>query len=194
MHGRGYSDRVAAGAGRVDEALTEAVVRLRADAATDLFTLASSGWRWSLLAVLAAGLALHGRRLPAAVAWAAAAAGLTWLATAVLKDAFDRPRPAASDADVTALVPLPDSAAMPSGHAATAFAAAAVVAVLHPRAAAPALAVAAVVAYSRVYLGVHWAGDVAAGAALGVAIGLAVASAAPRLPPARAIEAATEPA
>ena len=159
---------------RADEALTEAVARLRFDLATDLFTLASSGWRWSLLAVLAGGLALHGRRVPAAPLWAGAAALLTMVVTNVLKDAFDRPRPPGSDADVTALVPVPDSAAMPSGHASTAFAAAAAVAWFHPRLGVPVFALAALVALSRVYLGVHWAGDVLAGAVLGVAIGLAV--------------------
>ena len=166
---------------RADEALTEAVVRLRFDLATDPFTLASSGWRWSLLAVLAVGLALHDRRFRAAPLWAGAAALLTMVVTSALKDAFDRPRPPGSDADVTALVPVPDSAAMPSGHASTAFAAATVIAWFHPRLRLPAFAFAALVAVSRVYLGVHWAGDVLAGAVLGVAIGLAVGWVAGRL-------------
>jgi undecaprenyl-diphosphatase len=172
---RRYSDRVAGIAGRVDDTVTEAVIRLRFDAATDVFTFASSTWRWSLLVALAVGLALHARRVPAAPLWAGAAALVTSLLTNVLKDAFDRPRPSLSDPDITALASLPDSAAMPSGHAATAFAAAAVVSVFHPRLAVPALATAAIVALSRVYLGVHWAGDVLAGAVLGIAIGLAVA-------------------
>jgi undecaprenyl-diphosphatase len=159
---------------RVDEALTEAVVRLRFEPATDLFTLASSGWRWSLLAALAAGLALHRRRFPAAPLWAGAAALLTMFATNALKDAFDRPRPPGSGADVTALVSVPDSAAMPSGHASTAFAAVTVIAWFHPRLRVPAFAFAALVALSRVYLGVHWVGDVLAGAVLGAAVGLAV--------------------
>jgi undecaprenyl-diphosphatase len=165
---------VAGIAERADEAITEAVVRLRFDAATDVFTLASSGWRWGLLAALAAGVVLHGRRFPAAPLWAGAAALLTMFVTNALKGAFDRPRPSGTDADVTALIPVPDSGAMPSGHASTAFAAATVIAWFHPRLRVPAFALAALVAVSRLYLGVHWAGDVLAGAVLGVAVGLAV--------------------
>jgi undecaprenyl-diphosphatase len=47
------------------------------------------------------------------------------------------------------------------------------VALLHPRLRLPAFGLAALVALSRVYLGVHYWLDIAAGAALGVLIGLA---------------------
>ena len=62
---------------------------------------------------------------------------------------------------------LPSSSSLPSGHAATAFAAAAAVGSFHPRLRVPLYALAAVVALSRVYLGVHFWFDIAAGAALG---------------------------
>lgn len=48
------------------------------------------------------------------------------------KRVFDRPRPPLGDAGITLLVALPDSYSFPSGHATTAFAAAAAVAVLQP--------------------------------------------------------------
>jgi membrane-associated phospholipid phosphatase len=44
-----------------------------------------------------------------------------------------------------------------------------------PRAAAPLLGLAAAVAYSRVYTGVHFPGDVIVGSLIGAAIGRAVA-------------------
>ena len=58
---------------------------------------------------------------------------------------------------------VPAAASFPSGHAATAFAAAVAVALFYPRLGRPLLALAAVVALSRVYLGVHYLLDVAAG-------------------------------
>jgi undecaprenyl-diphosphatase len=59
---------------------------------------------------------------------------------------------------------------MPSGHASTAFAAALAVGLAHPRLRWPLLALAALVALSRVWLGVHYLTDVIAGAALGAAV------------------------
>ena len=50
-----------------------------------------------------------------------------------------------------------------------------------PRWRVPALAVAALVGFSRIYLGVHYMLDVLAGALLGAAIGFLVARAAQRL-------------
>ena len=57
----------------------------------------------------------------------------------------------------------------------TAFAVAAAVALLAPRLRWPVLGLAAVIAFSRVYLGVHFWLDVLVGAALGAAVGLSVA-------------------
>jgi membrane-associated phospholipid phosphatase len=57
----------------------------------------------------------------------------------------------------------------------TAFAVAAAVALLAPRLRWPVLGLAAVIAFSRVYLGVHFWLDVLVGAVLGLAIGLSLA-------------------
>lgn len=62
---------------------------------------------------------------------------------------------------------------MPSGHSASAFAGAVVLAFLVPRAAPYLIALASVMAFSRIYVGVHWPSDVVAGAALGTAVALA---------------------
>ena len=89
----------------------------------------------------------------------------------VFKELFDRARPPVSGIDAVGVIPA--SASFPSGHAATAFAAAVAVGAFYPRLRRPLLGLAAVVALSRVYLGVHYASDVLAGTALGVALGLA---------------------
>ena len=70
------------------------------------------------------------------------------------------------------LVPIPRSHSFPSGHATVSFACATVLSALVPRAAPAFLVLAAAIAYSRLYLGVHWPLDVVAGAALGVATAL----------------------
>ena len=73
------------------------------------------------------------------------------------------------------LVASPGGGSFPSGHAAGSFAFAAFVTMRSPRWAPLALAYAALVAWSRCVLGVHYPSDVVGGAFLGAAIGAAVA-------------------
>jgi undecaprenyl-diphosphatase len=92
------------------------------------------------------------------------------LASAGLKELVGRHRPQ----DSHALVAPPGGSAFPSGHAATSFACAAVLAAAMPRLAAPLFVLAAAIAFSRVYVGVHYPLDVLAGAALGIAVATAL--------------------
>jgi undecaprenyl-diphosphatase len=122
--------------------------------------------------------------------------GAVWLAIGLaLALAWRRPRPfvlvllAVAAADLIAtllklavgesrphephpLVAIPHSSAFPSGHAATAFAGATVLSALVPRFAPAFYVLAAAIAYSRLYVGVHWPLDVLAGAAIGVVTAL----------------------
>lgn len=66
------------------------------------------------------------------------------------------------------LVAIPHSSSFPSGHATMSFACATVLSALAPKAAPAFIVLAAAIAYSRLYVGVHWPLDVAAGAVLGV--------------------------
>jgi undecaprenyl-diphosphatase len=65
-------------------------------------------------------------------------------------------------------------ASFPSGHATTAFALAALLALWYPRWAAGFLALAGLIGLSRVVLGAHFPSDVLAGAALGMGVALIV--------------------
>jgi undecaprenyl-diphosphatase len=68
----------------------------------------------------------------------------------------------------------PPTYSFPSGHAALAFAAATVLSFGVPRLTAAWLGLAVLVAFSRVYIGVHYPLDVACGAVLGIAVGILV--------------------
>jgi undecaprenyl-diphosphatase len=91
-----------------------------------------------------------------------------------LRDWIGRIRPPLVYPEPKPLVHVPHSGAFPSGHSATAFACATVLAWAAPRLAVPAFLLAAAIAWSRVYVGVHWPLDVLGGAALGVLVSTAL--------------------
>lgn len=86
-----------------------------------------------------------------------------------------RPRPVLEGVPLTRQPAVqPRTTSFPSGHSASAFAFAAGVALESPGWGAVLVPVAASVAFSRVYTGVHYPSDVAVGSALGVAAAFAV--------------------
>jgi undecaprenyl-diphosphatase len=92
----------------------------------------------------------------------------------LLKDWIARDRPPLADPDPGPLVSLPATHSFPSGHATVSFACATTLVLAVPRLRAPLYALAALVAFSRVYVGVHYPADVLAGAVLGVGIAIAL--------------------
>lgn len=144
---------------RLDEIAMRHVSRARRGWLTRLFvpytTAGTVGLPW-----LAAGVAV-GRASTVAAALVVAA-----LASGLLKHHWRRRRPDA----VSMLVRYPRTTSFPSGHAATAAAAACVLIVVAPQLAVLWIGMAALMAASRVYVGVHWPTDVAAGIGLGVVL------------------------
>jgi len=134
--------------------------------------LGSYGAVWLALALV---FALLWRR-PTLLVWVGAADLIAYLASAGLRVAIERPRPPLRYPQIETLVSLPHSYSFPSGHASTSFACAVVLAAATPnrRARTLLIALATLIALSRVYAGVHYPLDVIGGAVLGTAIGLAL--------------------
>lgn len=101
------------------------------------------------------------------------AAGIALLANQVLAHLWVRPRPFVSHpASVHLLAMHAADPSFPSDHAAAAFAIAAVLLACHRRLGSVCLLLAALICYARVYAGIHYPGDVAAGALIGLAAAL----------------------
>ena len=91
----------------------------------------------------------------------------------VLKPLIDRARPFVLRPNLSLLVPPPGDASFPSGHTAAAFAVVFALWTAKSPLWRPALVLAAVIAFSRLYLYVHWPTDVLGGILLGAAVGWA---------------------
>ena len=104
----------------------------------------------------------------------------------VLKNIVQRTRPCLDYPHISMLVSIPDSYSFPSGHAASSFACATVLYRCHKKWGIVALVFAAILAFSRIYLFVHYPFDVLAGTVLGILLAVlvcAVLKKAKQLPP-----------
>ena len=166
----------------LDEDAIRTTAELRWRPATGMLVLVSAWWVKGPLLV-AAGWAsdLRHRRVVPLVALAATVSfALAAWTNAIVKALVGRSRPPA-EIGLQAATTVPGSPSFPSGHSMSAFAVATAIALLAPRMRWPVLGLAALIAFSRVYLGVHFWLDVLAGAVLGSAIGALIALAARRL-------------
>jgi undecaprenyl-diphosphatase len=134
---------------------------------TRLSWVMTSGTGWLLFLLLAT--LLDRRR-----GWKAtrAVAPALWLATATvehpIKKWFRRRRPFISLIEAIIVGRKPGSYSFPSGHSAAAFAGALLLSREYPASARGFFGLASLVAFSRIYLGVHYPGDVLSGSLLGM--------------------------
>jgi membrane-associated phospholipid phosphatase len=126
--------------------------------------LGEHGAVWLVVGVAGAGVDRERRR-----SWmrATACVGAAYLISTSIKVAIGRKRPVIED--LPHLMLTPTGLSFPSSHSTSSFAAAQAYGRLLPR--TPLLGAAGAMAFSRLYLGVHYPSDVAAGAALGTVLG-----------------------
>jgi undecaprenyl-diphosphatase len=150
------------------------VVHHRVHALDDVFIgfsrVGGQGLIWLIIAAVAA---LYWKRI-AIFLYVVLADLVAELIAYALRDGIGRDRPPLRFPDPHPLVTVPHSGSFPSGHSATSFACAATLAWLTPLPKTALYLLAALIAFSRVYNGVHYPLDVIGGALLGVGVATAL--------------------
>ena len=96
------------------------------------------------------------------------------IANLILKNLVARDRPCWIDKSVSLLIPDPKDFSFPSGHSVNGFAASVALLLNDKRFGIPAVILAAVIAFSRMYLFVHFPTDVFTGIVIGTACAILV--------------------
>lgn len=128
-------------------------------------SLADHGWLWIVIGIVLASMKKY-RRYGIALLLALL---LGFLAgNVLLKNLFMRPRPNWVYTDIVLLIQNPADFSFPSGHSQASFAGAVSLCYLNRKLGIAAICLAAVIAFSRMYLYVHYPTDVLAGMLLGI--------------------------
>ncbi len=154
---------------------------------TVLKIITTTGKWGAIFLVIAVGLFVYGfftrkdKQKQAAMAVAFSVLVMELISNLIVKDAIARPRPFnfdwsqfawAGQFNFPEIVSRPDSFSFPSGHAASAFAGAFALNRYYKKWGVCAYVFAVIMAFSRVYLHVHYCTDVLAGAVFGILYGL----------------------
>ena len=91
-----------------------------------------------------------------------------------LKNVIARPRPCSMDSSIALLIPTPGEFSFPSGHTLHGFTAATAIFLYFKKPGIAALILAALIAFSRMYLFVHFPTDILAGMILGIGVAILV--------------------
>ena len=92
----------------------------------------------------------------------------------IIKNIVARPRPFTLNEEIDLFIPPPRGYSFPSAHTMTSFAAATVICYTDKKIGIFSLCLASLIAFSRIYLYVHYPSDVIAGLLSGIAVGMAV--------------------
>lgn len=130
--------------------------------------LGDSGMIWAGLALV---LLISPKTRKTGAALMAALALEVLCCNLILKPLAARIRPCDVNTAVQLLIPRPDDFSFPSGHTGASFAAASALYFIGSKLRFPALILAVLIGFSRLYLYVHYPTDVLAGAVLGTLLG-----------------------
>ena len=172
LGGLSLGTRAQSGLQRLDERILEDLAAGRTDGQTKLWRFVSNANNYVNagipVGVLIDGLIRNDDRTKRDGLYMATSTATTYLLNLAIKKLVKRPRPFLTDRN---LVPVyrPGEWSFPSGHTSSVFSAVTSLARVYPKwyTIAPSYLWAAGVGYSRMYLGVHYPTDVAAGAVLG---------------------------
>lgn len=130
--------------------------------------LGDGGILWICLSMI---LLLFRKTRKVGAAMAASLALEVLCCNVILKPLVARTRPCDVNTAVRLLIPRPSDYSFPSGHTGAAFAAASALFFGKKRLGIPALILATLIGFTRLYLYVHYLSDVLAGALLGIMLG-----------------------
>ena len=140
-------------------------------------SLGDHGWFWLLMGVLL--FSFPRTRILGGCMLISIAAGFL-LGNVMLKNIAARQRPCWLDPSVELLVPVPKDFSFPSGHSLVSFEGAVCIFLFNRKWGIPALMLAVLTAFSRLYLFVHFPTDVLAGIVMGIVIAWSVVRTAKR--------------
>ena len=140
-------------------------------------SLGDHGWFWILMGVLL--FSFPRTRILGGCMLISIAAGFL-LGNVMLKNIAARQRPCWLDPSVELLVPVPKDFSFPSGHSLVSFEGAVCIFLFNRKWGIPALMLAVLTAFSRLYLFVHFPTDVLAGIVMGTVIAWSVVRTAKR--------------
>ena len=127
-------------------------------------TIGNAGACWIVLCIL---LLLIPRTRKCGLTMALAMLLTLVLGNKFIKNVVARPRPCAVDSSVKLLIPFPSEYSFPSGHTSNGFAAAVSIFLFYRKPGIVALIAAGIIAFSRMYLFVHYPTDILGGILLG---------------------------
>lgn len=128
-------------------------------------SLGNVGWFWLALAVIL--LCVKKTRKAGIMMLVAIFIGFL-ISNVALKNLIERSRPCWLDTSIPLLVPVPHDFSFPSGHSTASFAGAYAIYLNHKKAGIAALVLASLIAFSRMYLFVHFPTDVVIGILVGL--------------------------